>query len=109
MRRAEAEIHQVLFDESMRRAARIDKGQPLIVAALRKIGARVLHLHAVGGGCPDLLVAHRGRNVLLEVKEPGEGPNKEQVEFIAQWGGELHIVRSPAEAVAAVLGKAVMA
>jgi hypothetical protein len=86
----------------MRRAAKIDGNQRAIVAALRKIGARVLHLHAVGGGCPDLLVCYRGRNVLLEVKRPGEKPNPLQIEFHALWGGEIYIVHSPAEAVDAL-------
>jgi hypothetical protein len=91
------------------RAAKVDANQPAIVEALRRIGARVLHLHKVGGGCPDLLVCHRGRNVLIEVKMPGEGPNKMQSEFIAAWDGELHIVRTPEEALTAILGEKAMA
>ena len=85
-------------------ARRVDGNHAEIVKALRKVGGRVLDLSRVGGGCPDLLVAFRGRNVLLEVKQPGESPNKAQVEFIAMWGGELHVVRSPQEAVNAVVG-----
>ena len=84
------------------RIARVDANQKSIVAALRKIGARVLHLHRVGGGCPDLLACYRGRNVLLEVKLPGEKPNAKQIAFHAEWGGELHIVQSPQEAIAAL-------
>lgn len=38
------------------RAAKVDKNQPEIVEALRAEGAVVQHLHAVGVGCPDLLV-----------------------------------------------------
>ena len=88
----------------MRRAAKVDSNQVAIVAALRKIGARVLHLHREGGGCPDLLAGYRGRNVLLEVKIPGEEPNALQVEFIKGWRGEVHVVRSPLEAVRALTG-----
>ena len=91
----------------MRRAAKVDANQVAIVAALRKIGASVLHLHAVGGGCPDLLVAYRGRNVLLEVKMPGEELNALQVKFIKEWRGEVHVVRSPLEAVRALTRKRV--
>ena len=40
----------------MRRAARTDANQAEIVAALRGVGASVQPLHAVGQGCPDLLV-----------------------------------------------------
>ncbi len=53
----------------MRRAANVDRNQPEIVAALRAAGATVEYLHAVGGGCPDLLVGYRGANYVLEVKE----------------------------------------
>lgn len=94
---------------SVRRAAKVDGNQPAIVEAIRKVGGRVLHLHQVGKGCPDLLACFRGRNILLEVKLPGEAPNKEQVEFIATWGGELHIVRTPEEAVTALVGKEALA
>ena len=90
------------------RAKRVDGTQPAIVEALRRIGAWVLHLHEVGKGCPDLLVWMRGRFLFLECKIPGEGPNKMQTEFIATCPGEIHIVRSPEEAVAAVVGPEAM-
>ena len=88
----------------MRRAAKADKNQPEIVDALRKVGAAVVHLHQVGGGCPDLLVHGRNRTFLLEVKQPGEKINKAQAEFIATWPGEVHVVRTIDEAVKAVTG-----
>jgi hypothetical protein len=44
----------------MRRIARVDKNQAEIVSALRKAGARVLHLHQHGEGCPDILVGFLG-------------------------------------------------
>lgn len=71
----------------MRRAAKIDANQLAIVAALRKCGAKVLSLAAVGKGCPDLLVLHRGRYQLLEVKNL-KGKNHmypAQEEFHADW------------------------
>ena len=88
----------------MRRASRVDANQVAVVKALRKIGASVLHLHRVGSGCPDLLAAYRGRNVLLEVKMPDEELNAPQVDFHANWGGEVHVVHSPLEAVRALTG-----
>jgi len=39
------------------KAARTDANQSEIVAGLRAIGATVQPLHAVGKGCPDLMVA----------------------------------------------------
>ena len=49
--------------------ARVDANQPVIVAALRAIGATVQHLHAVGQGCPDILVGYDGVNFLMEIKD----------------------------------------
>ena len=87
----------------MRRAAKVDANQVAIVAALRKIGANVLHLHQLGKGVPDLLVFYRGRTMMLEVKMPSEEPNALQVKFLNGWRGEVHVVRSPLEAVDAIL------
>ena len=86
------------------RAARVDGTQPAIVERLRSIGVWVQHLHAIGQGCPDLLCWHRGRFFFIEVKEPGERPNKGQAEFMATCPGEIHIARTPDEAVIAAVG-----
>ena len=50
------------------------------------------------------MVFARGRAFLLEVKEPGERPNQMQAEFMASCPMELHIARSPEEAVLAAVG-----
>jgi hypothetical protein len=93
----------------MRRAAKVDASQAAIVETLRSIGAWVRPLHAVGQGFPDLIVWARGRFFLLEVKEPGEKPNKQQAEFMAACPGEIHVARTPEEAVLAAIGKEAMA
>jgi hypothetical protein len=41
----------------MRRAAKVDKNQSEVVAELRQRGYHVTHLHQLGQGVPDLLVA----------------------------------------------------
>ena len=87
------------------RAKRVDSTQAEIVEALRKIGAWVFHLHEVGKGCPDLLVWNRGRYLLVECKSAGETINKLQAEFIATCPGEVHVVRTPEEAVRAAIGR----
>jgi len=51
-------------------ARAVDKNQPAIVAALREAGASVEQLHAVGHGCPDIVVGYRGVNYLMEIKNP---------------------------------------
>lgn len=89
----------------MRRAAKVDATQGEIVKALRLIGAWVWCLHREGQGCPDLLVWGRNRFLLMECKSPGEKINKAQAEFIATCPGEIHVVRTPEEAVNAVVGE----
>jgi hypothetical protein len=54
----------------VRRVSR-DLNHHEIVAALRRAGVAVSDLAGVGGGCPDLLVSHAGRALLVEVKAPG--------------------------------------
>lgn len=92
----------------MRRAARTDRTQRAIVDALRKAGCSVQHLHAVGGGCPDLLVGVAGRTLLLEVKDGEKPPSERQMTadqkvWASGWrGGALWVVHSPDEALKAV-------
>lgn len=93
----------------MRTAARIDANQTEIVNALRKIGCSVQHLHAVGAGCPDLLIGHRGRNTLLECKDGKKPPSackltKDQTKWHIEWRGLVHIVYSVNDAIRVVLG-----
>lgn len=85
----------------MRRAARTDANQQAIVDALRQAGASV----EVIGKPVDLLVGWHGRNLLMECKDgsktPGNRPlTKAQKDFIPEWRGQVHVVLTPAEAVA---------
>lgn len=92
----------------MRRAAKVDRNQPEIVDALRRIGADVYSLAAVGNGIPDLLVAFRGETVLLEVKDGLRPPSERQltdaqIEWHAAWrGGRCVVVSSVDQALAAL-------
>ena len=89
----------------MRRFAKVDKNQRAIVAALRKAGCSVQSLASVGAGCPDILVGHRRRNTLLEIKTPTGETNELQREWAQAWDGQCSIVRTPEEAILAVMGK----
>lgn len=76
----------------MRRAARTDRNQIDIVAALRSIGAQVQPLHQVGGGVPDLLVGMSGKLLLIEIKDGKRSPSEqaltpEQEKWHAAWAG----------------------
>lgn len=92
-----------------RYAAQVDANQAAIVSALRGIGATVAPLHRVGGGCPDLLVGFRGRNLLIEVKDGGKPPsarklNDLQADWHGGWKGQVAVVEDADAAVAIVLG-----
>ena len=83
-------------------AAKVDANQKSIVAALRKAGATVQHLHAVGKGCPDLLVGYKCENYLIECKLPGKNPNKLQKEWHSAWKGNSFIAHTPDAALWAI-------
>lgn len=86
----------------MRTRARVDKNHAEIVTALRAMGCSVQSLASIGAGCPDLLVGHSGRNVLLEVKAPKGQPTSDQITWGARWTGQLGIVRTIEEAIRCV-------
>lgn len=87
----------------MRRAARTDGTQEAIVKALRGIGCTVHYIKEP----VDLVVALKGRNVLLEVKNP-EGAwrlTEQQKKFFRDWAGEAYIVEDEGQALRAMLKK----
>jgi len=91
----------------MRRAAKVDRNQSAIIKALRQMGATVQPLHAVGAGCPDLLVGFRGENVLIEVKDGDKSPSRrvlteDQVVWHRGWCGQVAVCCSIDEAIAAI-------
>jgi Holliday junction resolvase len=92
----------------VRRAAKVGRNQPEIVSALRKVGADVQSLAAVGDGVPDLLVGFRGQTVLIEVKDGQRPPSErqltdDQIKWHAAWrGGRCVVVGSVSEALAAI-------
>jgi len=89
------------------RAHKVDSNHAQIVAALKQVGATVLDLSGVGGGCPDLAVGIFGRNFLLEIKS-SEQPVTErdltpaQSIWHVEWKGQKAIVRNAEEAIAAL-------
>lgn len=95
----------------MRRFGKLDANQHEVVSALRAAGATVQSLASVGGGCPDLLVGHRGTNWLLEVKDGSKPPARRRLTDAEQrwadsWQGQWHAVESSGEALALVFGAA---
>lgn len=91
----------------MRRAAKVDANQRYIVEALRAVGASVELLHAVGKGCPDLLVGYGGVNFLLEVKDGSKVPSAQkltddQVIWHERWRGRAAVVKNVQAALQAI-------
>lgn len=90
---------------------KVDSNQTRVVKALRDLGATVQHLHAVGKGCPDLLVGYKGSNYLLEVKDGGKPESQrkltpDQVIWHYDWKGQVAIVTNPQEAIDKILSMA---
>lgn len=88
----------------MRRNARVDDNQAEIVAALRRAGATVQSLATIGKGCPDLLVAYRQSNILIEVKDGRKPPSArkltdDEAAWIGRWNAPVFIITSADEAV----------
>lgn len=93
----------------MRRAAKRDENEAAIVEALEAVGATVERLS--GASIPDLLVGYRGVTTLMEVKQPagakGGTSHRDLLPGQAAWhaawrGSPVAVVRTPAEALAAI-------
>jgi Holliday junction resolvase len=93
----------------MRLHGKVDANHAEVVKALRKIGATVQSLAAIGAGCPDILVGWHGQNLLLEIKDGSKHPYERkltsaQVAWFEQWsGGPVVVVQNSADAVEFVL------
>ena len=91
----------------MRTRAKVDANQPDIVAALRGVGASVLHIHQIGKGAPDIVVGFRGKNYLLEIKDgslppSARGLTPDEEEFHAIWRGNVATVKNCDEALTVI-------
>lgn len=92
----------------MRRAAKVDANQGVVVEGLIEVGATVKSLAAVGNGMPDLLVGYQGRTYLLEVKDGSKPPSARkltpmQIAWHRDWrGGDVAIVTSLDDALTAI-------
>jgi hypothetical protein len=95
----------------VRRAAKVDANQEAIVKALRKIGALVTSLAAVGNGVPDLVVWYAGLWTMLEVKDGNKPPSARKLtDEQAKWhavhaDARVFVVTTTDEAIAAVQRK----
>ena len=82
------------------RPKRIDRNQPEIVKAIRKIpGATVRHTHVIGDGFVDIIVGFKGVNYLLEIKDPSQPPSarkltKDEQKFHNEWTGQKAVIET---------------
>jgi Holliday junction resolvase len=94
----------------VRRAAKVDRNHREVARALERCGAWVVDCAGVGNGFPDLLIVHRGKLALVEVKDGAKSPSRRrltpaQVTFHAQAkanGVPVHVVESVDDALALV-------
>ena len=81
----------------MKRAARVDKNQPLIVALLRAFGCAVIHTHQLKNFC-DVIAYRGGQTYTIEIKQTSKDKlttgEEEAKELIESVGCEYHIVYS---------------
>lgn len=87
------------------RGGKKDANHDLIVAVFERQGCRVVDMHFMGGGFPDLLVSY-GNLVLrpVEIKNPKgnygkAGLNKNQRVWAAAWKGGMEVVYSEEDAI----------
>lgn len=73
-----------------------DSNHKEISTGLVQAGCSVEDLASVGGGCPDLLVAHPKcfANVLMEIKVDKGKLSPGQVEWHRHWHGPVFVVRT---------------
>ena len=82
------------------KARKVDANQSEIVEALRAVGASVFLLHAVGAGCPDLLVGFCGVNYLMELKHGRYAKlTPAEHKFFDEWNGYASIIRTVDDAL----------
>jgi len=58
---------------------RVDANQAELVAEVRRLGGEVQHLHTLGHGCPDLLIAFADRWLVVEVKDGEKPPSRRRL------------------------------
>lgn len=91
----------------MRKRGRTDRNQAEIVYSLRKAGCSVQDLHAIGQGCPDILVARGGVLVLMEIKDGMAKPSARQltldeIRFHRTWQSKIYVVETIEDALKAI-------
>jgi hypothetical protein len=83
---------------------RVDLNQVSLVQYARRMGANVEHLHTIGRGCPDLLVAYRGRWLVVEVKADNGRLTPDEARWHAAFSAPVQVWRTVADVVRTLEG-----
>jgi len=81
------------------RAAKTDHNQAAIVNVFRQAGCKVQDLHAVGRGCPDLLLSWKWRWWVVEVKSKRGTLTPDQIVWHRTFTAPVAIIRTCMEAI----------
>ena len=78
----------------MRRIARTDDNQQLIVKQLRQLGCSVAITSMIGKGFPDLVIGYKNKNFLVELKDGAKtksqkGLTMDEAKFFTAWSGQV--------------------
>ncbi len=78
----------------MRRFARTDDNQQLIVKQLRQLGCSVAITSMIGKGFPDFIVGYQNKNWMIELKEGKRKPSEkgltmDEAKFFTAWKGQV--------------------
>lgn len=88
---------------------RTDDNHSSIATLFRQLGCSVADTSQLGAGFPDLVVGHRGRNLLVEVKDGNKWLSRQKLtaaeaEFHDAWRGQVCVVTSAADVLRLVRG-----
>ena len=76
-----------------------DDNQKEIVNSLRQLGISVAVCSQAGDGFPDLVVAYKGFNYMIEIKDGNKPPSAQKLtskqrKFHKQWKGQIAVANS---------------
>lgn len=72
---------------------RTDNNQSEIVSDLRNLGCRIVDIHIIGAGVPDLIVTFCGFAVLVEIKSASAKLTPDEQTFREMWRGPYVVAR----------------
>ena len=77
----------------------VDANQAQIVEDLRQLGLSVATTSQAGDGFPDIIVAYKGFNYMIEIKDGNKPPSQQKLtpkqrKFHSKWKGQIDVANS---------------